>query len=74
MLPAIDACHAYIMGVMIGTGGMVAAAVLSILAPSDTALTAVRAIDGIFEALVSPLVAVRPSLRSNRSTSGKNCF
>lgn len=40
---------------LIGTGGMVAAAILSIVAPSDTALTAIRAIDGIFEALVSPL-------------------
>jgi MFS family permease len=41
--------------ILIGTGGIVAAAVLSMLAPSANSLIAIRALDGIFQALVNPL-------------------
>jgi MFS family permease len=41
--------------ILIGTGGMVAAAILSMLAPSAESLIGIRGLDGIFEALVSPL-------------------
>jgi len=41
--------------ILIGTGGIVAAAILSMLAPSAEALIGIRAMDGIFQALVNPL-------------------
>lgn len=41
--------------VLIGTGGMLATAVLSMVAPSAEALIGIRALDGIFQALVNPL-------------------
>lgn len=41
--------------ILIGTGGIVAAAGLSMAAPSAEALIGIRAIDGIFQALVNPL-------------------
>jgi MFS family permease len=41
--------------ILIGTGGIVAAAVLSMLAPSAGSLIGIRALDGIFQALVNPL-------------------
>ncbi|MFM7448437.1 MAG: MFS transporter [Leptolyngbyaceae cyanobacterium] len=41
--------------ILIGTGGVVAAAVLSMLAPTATSLIGIRALDGIFQALVNPL-------------------
>lgn len=41
--------------VLIGTGGILAAAVLSMVSPSAEALIGVRALDGIFQAMVNPL-------------------
>jgi MFS transporter, DHA2 family, multidrug resistance protein len=41
--------------VLIGTGGMLATAMLSMVAPSAEALIGIRALDGIFQALVNPL-------------------
>lgn len=40
---------------MIGTGGILSAAVLSMVAPNPEALIGIRALDGIFQALVNPL-------------------
>lgn len=42
--------------ILIGTAGILATAVLSMLAPSPNALIGVRAMDGIFQAMVNPLV------------------
>lgn len=41
--------------ILIGTTGMITAAVLSMLAPNVQMLIAIRGLDGIFEAQVSPL-------------------
>ncbi len=41
--------------ILIGTGGLVATAILSMLTPSVEALVGIRALDGIFQALVNPL-------------------
>lgn len=41
--------------ILIGTGGIVAAGILSMLAPSAGALIGIRAMDGVFQALVNPL-------------------
>jgi len=41
--------------ILIGTGGIVAAAISSMLAPGADALIGIRAMDGIFQALVNPL-------------------
>jgi EmrB/QacA subfamily drug resistance transporter len=41
--------------ILIGTGGIVAAAILSMLAPTAGALTGIRALDGVCQALVNPL-------------------
>lgn len=41
--------------ILIGTTGMMVAAVLSVLTPNAQILIAIRGLDGIFEALVSPL-------------------
>lgn len=41
--------------ILIGTGGIVAAASLSMVVPSAEALIGIRALDGIFQALVNPL-------------------
>jgi EmrB/QacA subfamily drug resistance transporter len=41
--------------ILIGTGGIVAAAILSMLAPSAEVLTGIRALDGVCQALVNPL-------------------
>ncbi len=43
--------------ILIGTGGMVATAMLSMVAPSAESLIGIRSMTGIFEALVSPLAA-----------------
>lgn len=42
--------------ILIGTGGVLSAAILSMLAPSSDALIGIRAMDGIFQAMVNPLV------------------
>lgn len=42
--------------ILIGTSGVLAMAVLSMLAPSPNALIGIRALDGIFQAMVNPLV------------------
>ncbi len=42
--------------ILIGTGGILAAAVLSMVAPSPQALIGIRAMDGLFQAMVNPLV------------------
>jgi EmrB/QacA subfamily drug resistance transporter len=41
--------------ILIGTGGIVAAAVLSMVAPNAQALIGIRALDGMCQALVNPL-------------------
>jgi MFS transporter, DHA2 family, multidrug resistance protein len=41
--------------ILIGTGGLIATAILSMLTPSAEALIGIRALDGIFQALVNPL-------------------
>ncbi|WP_413168059.1 MFS transporter [Capilliphycus salinus ALCB114379] len=41
--------------ILIGTGGIVAAAILSMFASNAGALIGIRAIDGVFQALVNPL-------------------
>lgn len=41
--------------ILIGTGGIIAAAILSMLAPSAEALIGIRGMDGICQALVNPL-------------------
>lgn len=41
--------------ILIGTGGIVSAAILSMMAPSAEALIGIRALDGIFQAFVNPL-------------------
>lgn len=41
--------------ILIGTGGIVAAGILSMLASSAGALIGIRALDGVFQALVNPL-------------------
>lgn len=42
--------------ILIGTAGVLTAAVLSMLAPSAEALISIRAMDGVFQAMVNPLV------------------
>ena len=42
--------------ILIGTSGVLAMAVLSMVAPSPNALIGIRALDGIFQAMVNPLV------------------
>lgn len=42
--------------ILIGTAGMLAMALLSMVAPSPGALIGLRALDGIFQAMVNPLV------------------
>jgi EmrB/QacA subfamily drug resistance transporter len=42
--------------IIIGTAGVLAMAVLSMVAPSPGALIGIRALDGIFQAMVNPLV------------------
>jgi MFS family permease len=42
--------------ILIGTGGVLASAVLCMVAPDPNALIGIRAMDGIFQAMVNPLV------------------
>jgi MFS family permease len=57
--------------VLIGTGGVVAMATLSMLASSATALIGIRALDGICQALVNPLALAILSITFDREERPK---